>query len=267
MAKTIATPHHERHRAERVGWLRAAVLGANDGLISTSSLLVGVAAAASSPQVVLMTGAAALVAGALSMAAGEYVSVSSQADTEAADTAREQRELEEMPEAELKELSARSAALIEQATALDKLYASIGYKEDEGSRGRLVEAASNLEKLVRPLASSGETEPLRLWAATLGMFNQEARARGSLDDDTVLGNFEVEQGRFTRALGRLSGDADDRSSRDHGGVRSARRLQQRKNDKSLTHTKPPVESFLIGCLPYPRLCGQAGLSDPARPIA
>ena len=105
MAKTIATPHHERHRAERVGWLRAAVLGANDGLISTSSLLVGVAAAASSPQVVLMTGAAALVAGALSMAAGEYVSVSSQADTEAADTAREQRELEEMPEAELKELT------------------------------------------------------------------------------------------------------------------------------------------------------------------
>ena len=105
MAKTIATPHHERHRAEHVGWLRAAVLGANDGLISTSSLLVGIAAAASSPQVLLMTGAAALVAGALSMAAGEYVSVSSQADTEAADTAREQRELEEMPEAELKELT------------------------------------------------------------------------------------------------------------------------------------------------------------------
>ena len=105
MAKTIATPHHERHRAEHVGWLRAAVLGANDGLISTSSLLVGIAAAASSPQVLLMTGAAALVAGALSMAAGEYVSVSSQADTEAADTARERRELEEMPEAELKELT------------------------------------------------------------------------------------------------------------------------------------------------------------------
>ena len=105
MTKTIATPHHERHRAEHVGWLRAAVLGANDGLISTSSLLVGIAAAASSPQVLLMTGAAALVAGALSMAAGEYVSVSSQADTEAADTARERRELEEMPEAELKELT------------------------------------------------------------------------------------------------------------------------------------------------------------------
>lgn len=104
MAK-LATPHHERHRSEHIGWLRAAVLGANDGLISTSSLLVGVAAAAASPHTILMTGVAALVAGALSMAAGEYVSVSSQADTENADTAKERRELEEMPEAELKELT------------------------------------------------------------------------------------------------------------------------------------------------------------------
>lgn len=97
--------HGERHRTENIGWLRAAVLGANDGLISTSSLLVGVAAAAASPHTILMTGVASLVAGALSMAAGEYVSVSSQADTEAADTAKEKRELEEMPEAELKELT------------------------------------------------------------------------------------------------------------------------------------------------------------------
>lgn len=105
MAKTIATPHHERHRTQHIGWLRAAVLGANDGLISTSSLLVGMAAAAASSHTILMTGVAALVAGALSMAAGEYVSVSSQADTERADMAKEQRELEEMPEAELKELT------------------------------------------------------------------------------------------------------------------------------------------------------------------
>ncbi len=103
--KIIATPHHERHRSENIGWLRAAVLGANDGLISTSSLLVGVAAAAATPQTILMTGVASLVAGALSMAAGEYVSVSSQADTENADMAKEKRELEEMPEAELKELT------------------------------------------------------------------------------------------------------------------------------------------------------------------
>ena len=97
--------HGERHRTENIGWLRASVLGANDGLISTSSLLVGVAAAAASPHTILMTGVASLVAGALSMAAGEYVSVSSQADTEAADTAKEKRELDEMPDAELKELT------------------------------------------------------------------------------------------------------------------------------------------------------------------
>ncbi|RMH93897.1 VIT family protein [Lysobacter pythonis] len=101
----MASPHHERHRGERIGWLRAAVLGANDGLISTSSLLVGIAAAGASPQTLLMTGIAGLTAGALSMAAGEYVSVGSQADSEAADRAKEKRELEEMPDAELKELT------------------------------------------------------------------------------------------------------------------------------------------------------------------
>lgn len=105
MPKALATPHHERHRSEHIGWLRAAVLGANDGLISTSSLLVGIAAAGATSQTILMTGIAGLTAGALSMAAGEYVSVSSQADTEAADLAKEKRELEEMPEAELKELT------------------------------------------------------------------------------------------------------------------------------------------------------------------
>ena len=81
--------HHESHRVERIGWLRAAVLGANDGLISTSSLVMGVSAAHFADSTILMTGLAGLVGGALSMAAGEYVSVSSQADSEAADLARE----------------------------------------------------------------------------------------------------------------------------------------------------------------------------------
>lgn len=103
MAK-LAKSHHEAHRIDRIGWLRAAVLGANDGLISTSSLLVGVASANALPATVMLTGLAALVAGALSMAAGEYVSVSSQADTEAADIAKEKQELVDMPDAELKEL-------------------------------------------------------------------------------------------------------------------------------------------------------------------
>ena len=98
-------PHRETHLIDRVGWLRAAVLGANDGLISTASLIVGVAAASPSRNEVLVAGVAAVVAGAMSMAAGEYVSVSSQADTENVDLARERRELAEQPEAELAELA------------------------------------------------------------------------------------------------------------------------------------------------------------------
>ena len=86
-------PHRERHRTARVGWLRAAVLGANDGIVSTASLVLGVAAAQAARGEVLVAGVAGLVAGAISMAAGEYVSVSSQADTEAADLERERREL------------------------------------------------------------------------------------------------------------------------------------------------------------------------------
>ncbi|MBI3699632.1 MAG: VIT family protein [Afipia sp.] len=97
--------HRETHLIERIGWLRAAVLGANDGIISTASLVVGVAAAATSASEVLVAGVAGLVAGATSMAAGEYVSVSSQADTESADLARERRELAEQPEVELDELT------------------------------------------------------------------------------------------------------------------------------------------------------------------
>ena len=96
----------ERHGTGRAGWLRAAVLGANDGIISTSSLLIGVAAAGGSQAAVYTAGLAGLVAGAMSMATGEYVSVSSQADTERADLAREREELEEDPDAEHRELAA-----------------------------------------------------------------------------------------------------------------------------------------------------------------
>jgi VIT1/CCC1 family predicted Fe2+/Mn2+ transporter len=95
----------EPHRTGRIGWLRAAVLGANDGIISTSSLMVGVAAASPGPRDVIVAGVAGLVAGALSMAAGEYVSVSSQADTERAELDRERRELAENPAFELQELT------------------------------------------------------------------------------------------------------------------------------------------------------------------
>ncbi|MFG1301743.1 VIT family protein [Xanthobacter sp. V3C-3] len=97
--------HRENHLIERIGWLRAAVLGANDGIISTASLMVGVAAASTNSSEILVAGVASLVAGAMSMAAGEYVSVSSQADTENADLQKERRELAEDPESELNELT------------------------------------------------------------------------------------------------------------------------------------------------------------------
>jgi len=98
--------HRELHRTDRIGWLRAAVLGANDGIVSTASLVVGIAAAEASRQSIMLAGIAGLVAGAFSMAAGEYVSVSSQADTEAADLARERHELATQRTAEEQELAA-----------------------------------------------------------------------------------------------------------------------------------------------------------------
>ena len=113
-------PHREQHRADRIGWLRAAVLGANDGIVSTASLVLGVAAAQAAHQDVLVAGVAGLVAGAMSMAAGEYVSVSSQADTERADLAREREELATDPVGEHAELAAiyvargLDAALVDQ---------------------------------------------------------------------------------------------------------------------------------------------------------
>ena len=141
-------PHRELHRSSRIGWLRATVLGANDGIVSTASLVVGVAAADSSQSAVLVAGVAGLVAGALSMAAGEYVSVSSQADTEAADVARERTELASDPDAELRELtgiyerrgldSALARAVAEQLTTHDALGAhvrdEIGLSDDLAAR-------------------------------------------------------------------------------------------------------------------------------------
>ena len=127
------TTHPENHRSERIGWLRAAVLGANDGIVSTASLIVGVAAAEGSRSSVLVAGVAGLVAGAMSMAAGEYVSVSSQADTENADLMRERSELATDPAFELDELqgiyvargleAALARQVAEQLTAHDALAA------------------------------------------------------------------------------------------------------------------------------------------------
>jgi len=168
--------HRERHRTERIGWLRAAVLGANDGIVSTSSLIVGVAAAAAGKSEVMLAGFAGLAAGALSMAAGEYVSVSSQADTEAADLARERRELADMPDLELDELTAiyRNRGLTpelarevaRQLTAKDALAA---HARDELAISELT-AARPLQAAMASAAtfSVGAALPLvAAWAAPL----------------------------------------------------------------------------------------------------
>lgn len=133
MRYACGMPHRELHRTDRIGWLRAAVLGANDGIVSTASLLVGVAASQADRNAILIAGAAGLVAGALSMAAGEYVSVSSQSDTERADVARERGELAADPAGEEDELTgiyvqrglepALARTVAQQLTARDALKA------------------------------------------------------------------------------------------------------------------------------------------------
>jgi vacuolar iron transporter family protein len=150
----MARIHREYHLSDRIGWLRAAVLGANDGIVSTASLIAGVAAASAGRSDVLLAGTAGLIAGAMSMAAGEYVSVSSQSDTERSDLAKERRELAETPELELEELTniyinrgvepalARDVAI--QMTAKDALAA---HARDElgivqSMRARPVQAAA-----------------------------------------------------------------------------------------------------------------------------
>lgn len=145
--------YHEAHRSQHSGWLRAAVLGANDGLISTSSLVLGVVSAQAAPTTILLTGIAGLAAGALSMAAGEYVSVSSQEDAELADIRMERAALEQHPEAELEELTqiyigrglepALARQVAEQLTAHDVLAAHL--RDEVGihdlQRARPVQAA------------------------------------------------------------------------------------------------------------------------------
>lgn len=162
--------HSERHAIARIGWLRAAVLGANDGIVSTASLIVGVAAASGPKSAILLTGIAGLVAGAMSMAAGEYVSVSSQADSEAADLARERGELDGMPAQELAELTAiyvgrgldpaLARQVAEQLTARDALGAhardELGISEHTTARpiqAALTSAATFAVGAAMPLAA------------------------------------------------------------------------------------------------------------------
>jgi VIT1/CCC1 family predicted Fe2+/Mn2+ transporter len=166
--------HVERHRTERIGWLRAAVLGANDGLISTSSLVMGVAAAGPDRAAVVLAALAGMVAGSLSMAAGEYVSVSSQSDTERADLAREKQELRTQPEFEHAELAGiyRARGLDEdlarqvadQLTAHDALGA---HARDELGIHELTRARPIQAALSSAAAFAVGAAPPVLFAATL----------------------------------------------------------------------------------------------------
>ncbi|MCC8468703.1 VIT1/CCC1 transporter family protein [Xanthomonas phaseoli] len=183
--------HHERHRSDNAGWLRAAVLGANDGILSVAGLLVGVASSGAAAADVLATGIAGLVAGAMSMAAGEHVSVQSQADTERADLALERRELRDHPQSELEELAAiycqrgLDAALArqvaEQLTARDALgaHARDELGITESLRARPLQAAlasaaafccgAALPLLAALLAPAARTAPVTSLTALLGL--------------------------------------------------------------------------------------------------
>ncbi len=179
--------HYEQHCVARVGWLRAAVLGANDGIVSTASLIVGVAAASGRPEV-LVAGMAGLVAGALSMAAGEYVSVSSQADTEKADTERERAEIAADPAEELRALAGiyerrglTPALAREVATALhakDPLAAhlrdELGFSEHTGVKPLIAAGASALTFAIGaalPLATAAlvPEAAISLWVTVLSL--------------------------------------------------------------------------------------------------
>lgn len=190
--------HRESHRTDRVGWLRAAVLGANDGIISIAGLVVGVAAGGATPGTVLTSGIAGIVAGAMSMAAGEYVSVRSQVDTEYADIAKETRELADMPDMELQELAriyvarglepALAEQVARQLTAHDALGAHM--RDELGITAALrarplqaaaASAAAFIAGALLPLlavlsAPAGRIEAVVVVATLLGLFGSGALA-------------------------------------------------------------------------------------------
>ena len=176
-ARRLANSHPERHLIQRIGWLRAAVLGANDGIVSTASLIVGVAAATADRGEVLLAGVAGLVAGAMSMAAGEYVSVSSQADTEAADLAREESELSRSPEFEQAELSSiyRERGL-DKATA-DEVAAQLTAKDAIGAHAR-DELSITLTTKARPVQAAFTSAAAFTAGASLPMLTALAMPTG-----------------------------------------------------------------------------------------
>ena len=165
----------EYHKAGRINWLRAAVLGANDGTISVASLVIGVAAAGSSQNNILLTGVAGLVAGAMSMAAGEYVSVQSQADTETADLEMEKRELELEPESELTELTA-----IYESRGLDQALARLVAEKLMSSDALGTHAREELGH-----QRAGQPDRLEIVAAAIGGDHRDAHLGHHLEQPLV----------------------------------------------------------------------------------
>jgi vacuolar iron transporter family protein len=187
--------HEETHLVSRIGWLRAAVLGANDGIISTASLILGVASAAVSKSDVVLSGAAGLVAGTMSMAAGEYVSVSSQSDTEHADLEREARELSEDPKFEMEELARIYAARGVDLTLARKVAEQLMAKDALGAHARdelgisEVSTARPVQAALAPAAtfSAGAAAPLILTLLAPSTWLIPAVSVGSLVFLALLG--------------------------------------------------------------------------------
>lgn len=204
-------PHSELHRTQHIGWLRAAVLGANDGLISTSSLVVGVAAAATERAPILLAAVAGMAAGALSMAAGEYVSVSSQADTEEADLARERRELAEEPAKEHEELKGIYVARGLTPELADQVALQLAAHDALGAHARDELGMSEFTK-ARPLQAAlssaaafavGAALPTLLtWLAPVERLS-ELVVVASLVLLTVLGGLAAQMGGAPRLRGAI----------------------------------------------------------------
>jgi VIT1/CCC1 family predicted Fe2+/Mn2+ transporter len=201
----------EMHRSNNTGWLRAAVLGANDGIVSTASLLLGVAAAGSPPQAILLTGIAGLFAGALSMAAGEFVSVSSQADTEEADLAKEREELKTNPEFELEELAQIYVKRGVELSLARKVSAQLMEFDALGSHAR-EELGLTEELSARPIQAAissaaafslGAVFPLLVVLAAPGGFLIPAVSLASLLFLTSLGALAAKAGGASAVVGGL----------------------------------------------------------------
>lgn len=211
MRAGLRARHAEAHRLGRIGWLRAAVLGANDGMVSTASLIVGVAAAGTARGEVLVAGLAGLVAGAMSMAAGEYVSVSSQADTERADIARERAELAADPEAERAELAAiwenrgLSPALASQVAAQLMARDALGaHLRDELGMSEALAAAPLQAAIVSALTfASGAAFPLAVAALAPAARLLPATIAATLAGLLVLGAAGAAAGGARRTKGAL----------------------------------------------------------------